>query len=83
MESDLRLKSKPERLPTMKAAIRMFALFVAVAGLASASLAPANSQIRATQNSVTAGGPGPLIILPAPLPCQSVGACYAPASSTR
>jgi len=59
------------------------ALFVAVAGLASASLAPANSQIRATQNSVTAGDPGPLIILPAPLPCQSVGACYAPASSTR
>jgi hypothetical protein len=83
MESNLRSKSKPERLPMMKAAIRMFALFVAVAGLASASLAPSNSQIRATHNSVAAGDPGPLILLPGPLPCQSVGACYAPASSTR
>ena len=67
----------------MKAAIRIFALFVAVAGLASASLAPANSQIRAAHNSVTANEPGPLILLPAPLPCQSVNACYAPAASMR
>jgi hypothetical protein len=67
----------------MKAAIRLFALFVAVAGLASASLAPANTQIRSTHNSVAATDPGPLILLPGPLPCQSVGACYAPASSSR
>lgn len=64
----------------MKAAIRMFALFVAVAGLASASLAPANTQIRPAQNSVNATDPGPLINLPAPLPCQSVNACFAPSS---
>ena len=67
----------------MKAAIRIFALFVAVAGLASASLAPANTQIRATHNSVVGGDPGPLILLPLPLPCQSVNACYAPAASMR
>ena len=67
----------------MKAAIRMFALFVAVAGLASASLSPANTQIRATRNSVTASDPGPLILLPAPLPCQSVGECFAPTASSR
>lgn len=67
----------------MKVAIRLFALFVAVAGLASASLAPANTQIRATRNSVTPDGPAPLILLPAPLPCQSVNACYAPASTSR
>jgi len=67
----------------MKAAIRLFALFVAVAGLASASLAPTNSQIRATHNSVTSNDPSPLILLPLPIPCQSVGTCYAPASSTR
>jgi hypothetical protein len=76
-------KSKSERLPTMKAAIRMFALFVAVAGLASASLAPANTQIRATRNSVADGDPVPVPLLPAPLPCQSINACYSPASSTR
>jgi hypothetical protein len=83
MESNLRLESKPERLPTMKAVIRMFALFVAVAGLASASLAPANSQIRDPHNSVTAGNPGPLVILPGPLPCSSVNLCYAPSASSH
>jgi hypothetical protein len=67
----------------MKAAIRMFALFVAVAGLASASFAPANTQIRATHNSVTASDPGPLILIPAPLPCQSINACLAPTTSSR
>jgi len=67
----------------MKAAIRMFALFVAVAGLASASLAPANTQIRATHNSVVGGGPSPLILVPAPLPCQADNTCYASPSSTR
>jgi hypothetical protein len=67
----------------MKTAIRLFALFVALTGLAAASLAPSNTQIRATHKSVIAGNPGALISLPAPLPCQSVGACYAPASSPR
>ncbi len=67
----------------MKAVIRMFALFVAFAGLASASLSPSNTQIRAAHNSVTASDPGPMILIPAPLPCQSVGACFAPASSSN
>jgi hypothetical protein len=67
----------------MKAAIRLFALLVAVAGLASASLAPANTQIRATRNSVTPNGPAPLILIPAPLPCQADNTCYASPSSTR
>jgi hypothetical protein len=67
----------------MKAAIRLFALFVAVAGLASASLAPANTQIRSTHNSVTANDPAPLILLPAPLPCSSVNACFASSTSSR
>lgn len=59
----------------MKTVIRFFALFVALAGLASASLAPSNSQVRAAHNSVAATDPGPLINLPGPLPCQSVGEC--------
>jgi hypothetical protein len=67
----------------MKTAIRMFALFVAIAGLAAASLAPAKTQIHATHNSVTAGNPGPLISLPLPLPCQSVDKCFAPAPTSR
>ena len=61
----------------MKTAIRFFALFVAIAGLASASLAPANTQARVSHNSVAATDPGPLVNLPGPLPCQSVGACFA------
>jgi hypothetical protein len=61
----------------MKTIIRFFALFVAIAGLASASLAPANTQARVSRNSVAATDPGPLITLPGPLPCQSVGACFA------
>ena len=60
----------------MKAAIRMFALFVAVAGLASASLAPTNTHIRATHNSVADGDPS-RASLRAPLPCQSVDAVCA------
>lgn len=67
----------------MKTAIRLFALFVALAGLASASLAPANTQIGATHESVVPGEPGPLISLPSPLPCQSVDTCYAPAPKSR
>ena len=43
----------------MKAAIRMFALLVAFAGLASASFAPATTQALSTHASMTASGPGP------------------------
>ena len=67
----------------MKSFVRIFALLVAFAGLASASLTPANTKARAMQNSVTATNPGPTIDLPLPLPCQSVGACYAPAAAAR
>jgi hypothetical protein len=67
----------------MKTVIRFFALFVAIAGLACASLAPANTQVRAAHNSVAATDPGPLVNLPAPLPCQSVGACFASPQSSR
>ena len=67
----------------MKTAIRLFALFVALAGLASASLTPANTQIHSTRKSVTGNIPGPVLSLPAPLPCQSVDSCYAPAASSR
>ena len=67
----------------MKTAIRLFALFVALTGLAAASLAPANTQIGSAHNSVIPGDPGPLISLPAPLPCQSVDRCYAPAPKSR
>ncbi len=67
----------------MKTAIRFFALFVAIAGLASASLVPANTQARVSHNSVAATDPGPLINLPGPLPCQSVNACFATPSTSR
>lgn len=68
----------------MKTVIRFFALFVAIAGLATASLAPASSQARVAHNSVNATDPGPLINLPGPLPCQSVNACLAsPAAASR
>jgi hypothetical protein len=67
----------------MKSIIRIFALFVAFAGLVSASMTPADNQIRAPHNSVTANDPGPTILLPGPLPCQSVGACYASTPSSR
>jgi len=67
----------------MKTVIRFFGLFVAIAGLAAASLAPANTQIRATHNSVAATDPVPLVLIPGPLPCQANNTCFAPASSSR
>ncbi len=67
----------------MKTVIRFFALFVAIAGLASASLAPANTQVRTLHTSVNATDPEPTVELPGPLPCQSVGACFAPSSLSR
>ncbi len=67
----------------MKTAIRFFALLVAIAGLASASLAPATTQARVSHNSMAATDPGPLINLPVPLPCQSVGECFATNPAAR
>ena len=67
----------------MKAAIRFFALFVAFAGLASASFAPAN---RKSANPATVAADGPdstTINLPAPLPCQMAGTCLVSGSQTR
>jgi hypothetical protein len=63
----------------MKAAIRIFALLVAFAGLASASFSnTANPTVPAHMSSAVSG-PDPMANLPAPLPCQSNGSCVAPA----
>jgi hypothetical protein len=67
----------------MKAAIRMFALLVAVAGLASASFAPATTKALSMHGAVSASAPGPTIGLPAPLPCQLANTCLVPATSTN
>ena len=67
--------SNSKRLPKMKSVIRMFALLVAIAGLAAASFAPATTQNLSKHASMTASGPGPLD-LPGPLPCQSDGTCF-------
>jgi hypothetical protein len=66
----------------MKAAVRIFALLVAFAGLASASFSnTANPTVPAHMSSAVSG-PGPMDNggggLPAPLPCQSNGSCVAP-----
>ena len=67
----------------MKTVIRMFALFVAIAGLASASFVPANSQPSATHLLVAAsGGPVPSS-LPAPVPCQLQNTCLVQTASSR
>jgi hypothetical protein len=58
--------------------IRFVALFVAIAGLACASLAPSNPKIRFSHSSVAVTDPGPLITVPGPVSCQSLGACIAP-----
>jgi hypothetical protein len=67
----------------MNTLIRFFALFVAIAGLACATLAPANPKIRFSHNSVAVTDPGPLITLPGPVRCQSSGSCIAPTSPSR
>ena len=51
----------------MNSAIRMFALLVAIAGLAAASSPPPPRNL-CRHTSVAANGPGPLD-LPAPPPC--------------
>jgi hypothetical protein len=58
----------------MNTLIRFFALFVAIAGLACASLTPANPKTRNSQNSIA---------LPGPITCQELNTCLAPAASTR
>lgn len=67
----------------MKTAIRFFALFVAVIGLASASMAPARTQIPASHHPINALVPGPDGSLPGPINCQLINTCVAPASVTR
>ncbi len=66
----------------MNPAIRMFALLVAIAGLASASFAPATTQPLAKHSTMAASAPGPLD-LPAPLPCESDGTCLVQTASNR
>ncbi len=63
--------------------IRFFALFVAVAGLACATFAPANPNSRNLHNSIGVTDPGPLINLPGPISCQEHNACVAPMAPAR
>lgn len=58
----------------MQSAIRLFALVVAIAGLASASLSPAPTHFRSEHVSIMAGSP---VNLPGPLPCKDE-VCFAP-----
>jgi len=74
---------KTKGLPKMKTVIRMFALFVAIAGLASASFVPANSQPSSTHLSVAASGPLPQGTLPGPVPCQLQNTCFVQTASNR
>ena len=66
----------------MKSVVRMFALLVAIAGLAAASFAPATTQPLTKHASMAASGPGPLSI-PAPPPCTSDGTCLVQTASNR
>jgi hypothetical protein len=66
----------------MTTAVRMFALLVAIAGLAAASFAPATTQPLPRNPSMSESGPGPMD-LPGPLPCQSDGTCLVQTASTR
>ena len=66
----------------MNSAIRMFALLVAIAGLAAASYSPANPSTTSRHLIVTVNGPGPLD-LPGPLPCSSDGTCGVQSASNR
>ena len=67
----------------MKVAIRIFALFIAFAGLASASFVPATTKAVSTHVSMTASGPGPTINLPGPVPCQLDNTCFASSTSAQ
>ncbi|MGO8759416.1 MAG: hypothetical protein ACLQG3_14955 [Terracidiphilus sp.] len=67
----------------MNTAIRVFALFVAVAGLVSASIAPATTHMLTAPRSMSVTGPGPDDTLPGPIPCQWLGTCFAPTAVAR
>jgi hypothetical protein len=60
----------------------MFALLVAIAGLASASFAPATTQPLTRHITASASGPGP-DDLPGPPPCWFDGTCVAQTASNR
>jgi hypothetical protein len=66
----------------MNAAIRIFALFVAFAGLVSASFSAPPSHTYPAHMSVAASDPGPLT-LPGPLPCIGNGTCLVSSPSSR
>ena len=64
----------------MKSAIRLFALIVALAGLASAAFSPAATHAQPRHISILAGGPI-TADMPAPPPCVGNGTCAALAGS--
>jgi len=66
----------------MNSVIRMFALLVAIAGLAAATFAPANTSAQPKHTSIAASGPGPMS-LPGPPPCSSDGTCLVQTASNR
>jgi hypothetical protein len=66
----------------MKHVIRMFALLVAISGLAAAIFAPATSAAQPKHAPIAISGPGPLD-LPGPPPCSSDGTCVVQTASNR
>lgn len=73
--------SSSMRLPRMNSAIRVFALLVAIAGLAAASFAPAATQTLSRHASMSQSGPGP--DLPGPPPCSETDTCFVQSASIR
>jgi len=65
----------------MKSAIRLFALLVAVVGLAFAAFAPAATQAQPRHASMVVGNPATLAV-PTPDPCD-MGGCAAASTSNR
>ena len=57
----------------MKTTLRMFALFVAVAGLGAAAFVPAATHAQPRHASILATSP--VAAVPGPLPCQFDGSC--------
>ncbi len=66
----------------MKSAIRLFALIVALAGLASAAFSPAATHAQPRHISILANGPI-TADMPAPPPCMPGGTCFVQATSNR
>lgn len=58
------------KVTKMKSAIRLFALLVALAGLASAAFSPAATHAQPRHVSILASGPF-TTEMPAPLPCSA------------